>query len=175
MKGLRGETNPEAKEAWIRAMEEELQDFKPATDTGSPVLNTIIAGKEGRMNHNHITFTCVCDGTLLSTLSVRDICTVFGNALDNAIEASAQVEDTSRRLIHLTVARKRDFVMIQMRNTCDEMPAFEEGMPVSPGDRRYHGFGTKSIRQTARKYDGDATFSYEDGLFYVSILIPLTT
>ncbi len=172
--GLRGETDPETREAWISAMEEELQEYKPAADTGSPVLNTILAGKEGRMHHNRITFTCVCDGQLLGALSVRDTCTLFGNALDNAIEAAAQVEDPSRRLIHLTVARKRDFMMMQMRNTCDEAPLFKEDMPCSRKDSRYHGFGTKSIRQTARKYGGDATFSYADGFFAVSVLIPLS-
>lgn len=171
--GLRSESDPETREAWIRAMEEELQDFKPATDTGNPVLNTLIAGKESRMYHNQITFTCVCDGQLLANLSVRDICTMFGNALDNAIEAAAQVKDPSCRFVHLTVARKKDFVMIQLRNTCGEEPLFEDELPCSGKDGKYHGFGTKSIRQTARKYGGDATFSYTDGHFDVSILLPL--
>ncbi len=172
--GLRAETDPAAREAWISAMEKELQEYRPETDTGNPVLNTIIAGKEGRMNRSGITFTCVCDGQLIEVLSVRDICTLFGNALDNAIEAAALVEDPSRRFIHLTVSRKKDFVMIQMRNTCADAPAFEDGMPVSAKDSSFHGFGVKSIRQTARKYGGEAAFSCSDGMFCVSVLLPLS-
>ena len=52
---------------------------------------------------NRIKLTCVADGALLSSLHVTDICSIFGNALDNAIEYTAQVADPAARLIHLIV------------------------------------------------------------------------
>ena len=42
-------------------------------------------------NKHGIIFTCVADGTLLDFMDVMDICSIFGNALDNAIECEMKI------------------------------------------------------------------------------------
>ena len=173
--GLRGETDPVKREAWIDAMEEELRAYKPERQTGSPVLDTILSGKMVRLHNSKITFTCVADGKLLDFLHVMDICTIFGNALDNAIEAAALVEEEDRRMVHMSVSRKKQFLMITVRNTMEgSLNMGPEGEPLTTKqDTRYHGFGLKSIRQSAAKYGGTIHFEQKEGFFTLQILIPI--
>ena len=71
-----------------------------------------------------IKFTCVVDGRLLEFMHVADICTLFGNALDNALEHVVTLRDPEKRIIHLTVSEQRGFVYIMMSNYCEEEIAF---------------------------------------------------
>ena len=58
----------------------------------------------------HITFTCMADGKLISFMHVKDICSIFGNALDNAIECVSQFDDPEKRLITLSMYQKNRFL-----------------------------------------------------------------
>ena len=113
-----------------------------------------------RVRNSRITFTCVADGKLLDFIHVIDLCTIFGNALDNAIEAAALVEDAERRMVHMSVSRKKNFLMITLRNT-------------TKADAFSHGYGIKSIRQAVSKYGGTAEFGIRDGFFTLQIMIPI--
>lgn len=107
-------------------------------------------------------------------MDVMDISNLFGNALDNAIEGTAKVTDPERRLIHLSVARQKGFAAIRIENCYDGELQFENGLPVTTkADGRYHGFGVKSIQNTATKYGGTATITTHDGWFELRVLIPM--
>ena len=100
-----------------------------------------------------------------------------GNSvLDNAIECELTIQDKKKRLIHLAVYAKRDFLVIQCGNYCEDTPEFQDGLPVSTkGDGAYHGFGVKSIRRAAEKYGGTMTIHTRDSWFELNIVIPITT
>ena len=61
--------------------------------TGNGVLDTLLTNASLKCSRHDITFTCVADGSLLNDLYVMDICTILGNALDNAIECEVLIED----------------------------------------------------------------------------------
>ena len=98
-----------------------------------------------------------------------------GNSvLDNAIECELTIQDKKKRLIHLAVYAKRDFLVIQCGNYCEDAPEFQDGLPVSTkGDGAYHGFGVKSIRRAAEKYGGTMTIHTRDSWFELNIVIPI--
>lgn len=100
-----------------------------------------------------------------------------GNSvLDNAIECELTIQDKKKRLIHLAVYAKRDFLVIQCGNYCEDTPEFQDGLPVSTkGDGAYHGFGVKSIRRAAEKYGGTMTIHTKDSWFELNIVIPIKT
>ncbi len=171
--GLRAEMSEEKRSAWIDQMEEELQTYRPEMQTGNNVLDTIIAGKLMICQSNHVKFTCVADGSLIDFMHVRDICTVFGNALDNAIESVVMLPDPEKRLVHLTVAEKKNFVQIQVNNYCEQEIQFKDGLPqTTKKDRKNHGYGVKSIRYAVQKYNGSVSCELNHGWFELSIFIP---
>ena len=122
---------------------------------------------------NNIKITCVADGDVLEFMHVADICTIFGNALDNAIESVSLIDDPEKRLIHLSLSQKKNFVLIQINNYCEGTITMKNGYPVTTkADKRNHGFGLKSIRYTIEKYHGTLTFDLKDNWFELKMLIP---
>lgn len=174
--GLRAETDIDKRTEWLDAMEDDIRGFESVTNTGNKVLDTIIAGKIMHGQKYDIKFTCVIDGKLLEFMHVTDICTIFGNAIDNAIENVVMIKDIEKRIIHVTVSAKNKFVLIQFQNYCEVKPNEDKrGVRLfesSKADKRNHGFGLKSIQYTVDKYDGTMKAGMNKDWFELTILIP---
>lgn len=174
--GLRAETDIDKRTEWLDAMEDDIRGFESVTNTGNKVLDTIIAGKIMHGQKYDIKFTCVIDGKLLEFMHVTDICTIFGNAIDNAIENVVMIKDIEKRIIHVTVSAKNKFVLIQFQNYCEVKPNEDKrGVRLfesSKVDKRNHGFGLKSIQYTVDKYDGTMKAGMNKDWFELTILIP---
>ena len=171
--GLRAEMSDEERKKWIDSLEQELEAYSPELQTGNSVLDTLIAGKMFNCRANNIKITCVADGNILDFMHVADICTIFGNALDNAIENVSLIENADKRLIHIAISPKKNFVLIQINNYCESRLTIKNGYPVTTkSDKRNHGFGLKSIRYTVEKYHGTLNFDINDNWFELKILIP---
>lgn len=171
---LRSEADTEKKNAYLDRMEEEIKAYEAQNKTGNQVLDTVLTSKSLYCQQHDISMTCVVDGTLVNFMDEMDLCTLFGNALDNAIESVEKVQDLEKRLIHLSVARQKGFVHIRLENTYVGDLKFEGDLPVTTkADSRNHGYGLKSIRQTAKKYGGSATVAAKGEWFELRVLLPL--
>ena len=172
--GLRAESDEEKRKKWIDSMENEIAAFENISRTGNQVLDTILAAKIFHCRKNHIQITCVADGKLLDHMHVTDICSIFGNALDNAIEHVILIPDPEKRLIHLTVSAQKGFVFIKIENYCEaEISKNEEDLiTTTKKDSKNHGFGLKSIRKAVEKYDGSVVFGVQQNWFELKILLP---
>ena len=171
--GLKADMTDGERQKWIDDLEKELDVYSPELQTGNSVLDTLLAGKMMNCKAHNIKVTCVADGTLLEFMHVADICTIFGNALDNAIENVTLIEDEEKRLIHISVSGKKNFVLIQINNYCESRLSLKDGYPVTTKvDKDNHGFGLKSIRYTVEKYKGTVNFSVNKNWFELKILIP---
>ena len=77
-------------------------------------------------------------------------------------------------LIHLVVARKKSFVWIRVENTYDGAFRADGTLPkTTKTDARYHGYGLKSIYDTAEKYGGTAEISTQEKRFTLKVLLPV--
>ena len=171
---LRQEQDPKRRDEHLNELERELTAFQPEKQTGNRVLDIILAGKSVRMKNLQIQFTCVADGSLLEQLHVTDICTIFGNALDNAIEHVALIPDPNKRIISMSLTRRKEFVFIEISNYCENMIELKDGLPVTTKkDLERHGYGARSMAYAVQKYGGNITFEQRNGFFEVKILIPV--
>ena len=67
-------------------------------------------------------------------------------------------------------------VLIHLENRCSREPEFVDGLPLTnKKDKNRHGFGVKSIRYIAEKYNGEVSMSVQNGRFCLDILLPLKT
>ena len=116
----------------------------------------------------------MADGKQLGFLEVMDLCSVFGNALDNAIESVERLSDTEKRLIRLAVYVQNGLLMIRTDNYF-ETPLQKNGdeFETTKADKTSHGYGIKSIRYVAGKYGGSVSIGTEDGWFSLKVLIPV--
>jgi sensor histidine kinase regulating citrate/malate metabolism len=107
-------------------------------------------------------------------MPVTDICSIFGNALDNAIEYETMVADPSRRMIYLGLMQKKGFIYIEVRNYCEEPVKLKNGLPeTTKSDTKQHGYGIKSIVYVVHKNNGSIHFENREDEFGMKILIPM--
>jgi hypothetical protein len=164
----------EANTAYLEQIEQDIKAYEANNKTGNNALDTILTAKTLYCQNNWIELTSVADGEALNFMEPMDIAALFGNILDNAIESVSKIERKERRLIHLAVVKQKGFLRIRAENCYEEEPRTEEGEIVtSKADKRYHGFGVKSIKNTVKKYGGSTTIRTDKGWFELRILIPI--
>ena len=107
-------------------------------------------------------------------MKTSDIYSLFGNAIDNAIEAVCKIEDPARRIIGMTVKGSRGMITAHVENYFTGPLRFAQDLPVTTkADDRYHGFGTRSIRYIVNKYGGWVSMKAEGDIFNLNILLPV--
>ena len=142
--------------------------------TGRELLSAASMGLAAFLISNMSFVTANTPFTSSVEQEIANIHTLFGNALDNAIECELSIPDKEKRLIHLEVYAKKDFLVIRCENYCPAPPVFQDGLPMTTkADREYHGYGLKSMRYTAQKYGGTMTVQAKDEWFQLTPLFPL--
>ena len=159
----------------IDEMEKSITLYDTMVKTGNEALDVILSEKSLLCYRKGIVLTCVADGGRLDFMSATDLYSLFGNALDNAIEAVMKIDDPDGRIIGLRIHAVGQMVTINLKNSfVGEVELDDDGFPVTTKeDKRYHGFGLKSIRYVVEKYDGSVAVQVEDGMFNLNVLVPL--
>ena len=127
--------------------------------TGNPVVDILLSGKLGLAKE--IT-------TEISLLLPRpcgiedfDLCVIFANALDNAINACRLTEGV--KSIRISGERQGDFYMLAFENTC-----LDEPLPPA-------GIGLSNIKSVAEKYDGAMLTEKVGQRFFLNVLLNIST
>lgn len=174
IQAIRAEWDPQKREQHLKNLENDLKGFAASHHTGNAILDTVLTEKQRMCQDQGISLTCVVNGQLLDFMDTMDICTIFGNALDNAIESSAQTRDADKRIIQVSVYDQNHFLMISFENYFETALDMVDDLPqTTKGDHRYHGYGIKSIISTSERYGGHVTIKTDDHWFVLRILIPL--
>ncbi len=163
----------EEQEKSIAELENAVLIYDSFPKSGNRDVDIILAEKSLLAEKNHITIRSIVDGSGLRFLTVEDLYSLLGNALDNAIEAAAKEREEARRIITLYAAARGDLFSIHIENPCAKEPLFMGGLPVTnKPDKDYHGFGIRSMRYLCEKYQGVLTTGWEDGIFSLDVLFP---
>jgi sensor histidine kinase regulating citrate/malate metabolism len=98
-----------------------------------------------------------------------DLCVIFANAIENAVNACKRVSNSNGRTIKIFCAPKNDKLFIQITNDFEGTVLFLDEMPVSI--EKNHGLGTKSIAAVAQAYAGIYSFTAQAGVFTTSVIL----
>jgi len=156
----------------LKEMEQAIHIYDSMFQTGSRALDVILTEKSMACQESGITIDCIADGSALALMQDSDIYSLFGNLLENAINAVKKL-DPSLRTIDLSIRRHDELLSVSVRNFYEGTIAMENGRPITSGDPRYHGFGTKSVAAIVNKYGGAISFRAQNGTFSVNMLFPL--
>lgn len=153
----------------IEEISQSIEIFDSNIKTGNNALDIIFTEKSLLCYKNNIRFTCIADGKLLSFMDDVDAYSLFGNLVDNAIEALK--DEAQKRVISLIIKRQGDFVSISIQNFFSKQLRFENGLPITTKkDKNYHGYGMQSIKMICEKYNGTLSINTNDNIFSVNIL-----
>ena len=164
----------EAKEH-IKDMLGNVSSLSQKYATGDDMLDIIVSMKADRMEELGIAFTLdgVVDGGL--KMKPMDMCSIFANALDNAIEAASSCESPS---VSLNIKRTDKFFILKITNSAAKKVDADNLMTssgyTSKKDKDHHGFGLMNIRRAVEDYNGVLKAESSDNTFTLSILMPRT-
>lgn len=166
--------NKEEFDKYLDDLEDTVETYDSIVKTGNDVFDTILTEKSLYCRKKNIQVTCVADGSQMDFIGAVDLYAILGNALDNAIEAVEKFEESEKRQIDVAIHRQKSFPVMNFMNPIPQELVFEDGLPVTTkDDKRYHGFGLRSIRHFVKKYEGVLNISEEDGCFSLKIMIPI--
>lgn len=158
----------------------EVEELKKAVSiydipkTGNSVLDVVIAEKKLQCEREEIEFTCMVDGKKLNFMRETDIYSLFGNALDNAVNSVRNVSEKDKRVVSLIVRDAMGLISIHFENYFQGDLIFENGLPLTTNkDKDYHGFGMKSMKYLVEKYDGDLSIKLDDDIFNLNIIFQI--
>lgn len=144
--------------------------------TDNKVINVIIHQKQQICLENDIELIIKCEYPLLGFIKYPDACSIFGNALDNAI-AACLLQTETQRYIQLDFYRHNETLIIEFENSRDPLiELLEDGKSIFKSTKqepRLHGYGLINIKDAVKVYNGRAIFNFTDGTFNVSLFIPL--
>lgn len=187
----RGATDTDEPNAVLDEIMQSAQTYDAVARTGNDALDVVLTEKSLECARKGIRLTYMADADSLGWISDYDIYSLFGNALDNAIEAvepldadmpadadggandGGRGERESRRVIKLTVVARARLVHIRVMNYFERIEHDGHGgLATTKPDHTAHGFGLKSIRMIVGQLGGDVTVTADDGVFDLNILLP---
>lgn len=161
-------TDPDA----IRELEQIISVYDSSLQTGNEILDVCLMEKKLLCEKNSIKLDCIANGQCLSFMQPSDLFSMFGNALDNAMEAVCKLDDVEKRIIFVSVKEELGMAIIHVENNYTGELIMADGIPrTSKGDEFYHGYGVKSIRMVVEKYDGNMALLPQNGIFNLNITI----
>lgn len=158
----------------VASLQEALQFYDSNIKSGNKVLDVVLCEKAMLCQKNGIQFFCMADGKKLDFLTAVQTYTLFGNIIDNAVEAVRQVENPENKLISLLCRESNGFLEIEESNYFDGPLVLEDNLPATTKENPHqHGFGIKSIKYITELYGGKFSVKVEDNMFFLNIRFPL--
>lgn len=164
------ENKKEDAERYLRQVMDELAATKPPLRTGINVLDAVLMGKETRAREKGIRLSMEFDPEVNSSrIPDYELCSLFGNLLDNAVEACERLPEADR-WIRLRVSRQMEMLCVFCENPYDELRREDGKIVTRKEDPKNHGLGMRQMKRIAEKHGGTMEIDVKDQIFTVSIL-----
>lgn len=137
-------------------------------ETGNTALDAILSAKKAIAKSKDILFTTQIQIPQKLDVAAADMCIIFGNAIDNAIEACEKIKNGNKK-IDLTLMCQDKRVFCKIANTTAERT--KNTFKTSKSDVQNHGFGLDNIRTTLAKYNSEPTITQTDNEFVLKFII----
>lgn len=149
-------------------------DFYDAVvKTGNEALDILLTEKSVYCANRQIRLSCTVTSRNLDKIRLIDLYTLFGNALDNAIESTEKLSNPEQKVISLSIRDQGSMLYIQLENYFEGSLNLHDGLPgTTKQDVINHGYGLRSIQNIVRHYGGQLSVRTEDHIFYLDIMIP---
>lgn len=160
-------------ENYIENIEKELIAYKPIVSTGNMILDIIINSKKDICYNYNINLQVNINFSKCEFIEVIDICSIFSNIIDNAIEACRNVADKEAFIkINGSIVNKI-FVLKCENNKQNKITLKKNEIVTDKKDKFVHGLGIKSIKSSVKKYGGDISIDFTTDTFLIKVYIPL--
>ena len=142
-------------------------------DTGNGIVDALLADKQ--QTAQAINTTIVFEGAVPSGgITPTDLCVLFGNTLDNAIDACEKFPLDTPKTIEVVSKWLGGYLMVNIKNPVVKKVAIHKNtIPTTKEDEGVHGFGLYSLEQVVKKHNGALLLQCENNIFEISIDLTL--
>ena len=143
--------------------------------SGNIVIDSILSNGLANLENRGINLKCSIIIPPSLNIADVDLCILFGNLIDNAVEACERIVEPGRKkFIVLNVNIKKDYLFIDIANSfTGEVKKQNNIYRTVKIDERYCGIGLFNIRKIVEKYNGEFSVSHSDNVFSVSVMLSL--
>ncbi|MCI8359784.1 MAG: GHKL domain-containing protein [Clostridiales bacterium] len=160
LSGLLHTGNLDESKAYLQKLETASAALSLPYQTGNPVADVLLGEKLGLAKAHGITAEVSVVLPKSCGIDDFDLCVIFANALDNAIQACQLAAET--KSIHIVGQQQGDFFMLGFENTCSAEPL----PPI--------GIGLSNIKRAAEKYGGAISTEKTDRYFRLHVLLNIS-
>ncbi len=161
-----------AAQGYVQGLLEETAAALEEVDTGNPTLNVILGQKQALAERKGVDLRAYVNWKQGQFISPEDICTLFGNCIDNALEA-VERDGPEDRTVIVRGGVIANCLVVKFENHYQREPRFQEGLPVTSKTGGEHGLGLRSVRRVLERYGGVLNVDADESLFTVTWMIPL--
>lgn len=107
-------------------------------------------------------------------LKIDDVslCSLFSNAIDNAIEANRKIPNSANRYLSVNARYHNGLFSCEVSNPKANQVTVSEGhFFTGKKDKALHGFGIQNMRDIVKQYHGQMDVSYNESEFVVTIVV----
>ena len=146
----------------------ELNRFYPSFQNDNQMLAVIVNNEIDKAKRLGIEIRLNIEKVSLDFISPIDMTTIFSNLLDNAVEACAEVDD---KVIKFSIVQQMNFITINIRNPYSRID--QQGDTLRSTKEGHFGIGLENVRKALERYDGRLNIKTADGIFAVTVIIPI--
>ena len=157
-------------EEYLNELSRDMLDYNYQIWTGNHMLDMILNQKEKEAEKQKTQMQISTEVFTTLPFSDREIISLFGNLLDNALEACEQIKE-GERWIHIKMKKKNQLLYIEIVNAAKNMGIQTDENFVSKKDGVLHGYGMKNIRDIVEQYNGMFQCKSQEDRFEVVITI----
>lgn len=167
--------NEKLSHLYLKSIDEDLKEYRNKFNSENIILDIILNEKGNECIKRNIQFNVDINFEKCKFIEMKDVCSIFSNMIDNAIEACDKIENKSiEKSIKLRGTIVKNFFVIKCENTkINKVEAVKNKIITSKKDKFIHGIGLDSINSSIEKYSGDIRIENLEEKFIIKIYIPL--
>ncbi|WP_054740049.1 ATP-binding protein [Cellulosilyticum ruminicola] len=125
--------------------------------TGYSVVDAILRQKSMAYDNEQIQLRVNLDLNSCGFIEDKDLCSIFANAIDNAIESCEKINSEGiKKYIYMESQITQDFLVIKIRNSKEHMNKWCNNQLITQKkDKKLHGLGIKNIKRALDRYNGE--------------------
>ena len=101
----------------VEKLQSQVAMYEDYEHTGNDILDIILKEKSETAREKHIALSVTADLSDVDFIEALDISTIFGNGLDNAIEASEKLPEEQRAIL-VKAGKMQNFFSVLIENNC---------------------------------------------------------
>lgn len=169
LQGLCEKEDVSAVRTYLQEMNGMFESVSEKVWCNNRVVNVILNQKLKEAAASNIQMHIQSVPHVMVPISDREMVTIFGNLLDNAIEACRKVTDGERQ-IFVSMKQKQHYFYLEITNTIHEKPVVRNNTIISSKqDAKKHGYGLKNVKHVVDKYKGIMSIDVKENTFCVRI------